>query len=246
MELINHLVAHRGDHYQAPENSLLAIQKALNSGALLFELDVQLTKDKVAIMLHDTNLVRTAGIKLDVFQTAAKTLYSQSIHEPDKFAKRYYPEYLASLKQVIDLFNSQNNNSKLKVFIEVKIESIENFGMSAVLKAINNELIDAKFIAIIISYDYEFIQLAQQELLQVGWVNDDLNNQVLAMVKALKPDYMFCKAQALLDYAIKPEIWQWVGYTSNNLQQILTLLRHGVNLVETNQFTRLIKKPTSE
>ncbi len=43
-----------------PENSLMAFQKAVEAGYGI-ELDVQLTKDKVAVVFHDTTLKRMCG-----------------------------------------------------------------------------------------------------------------------------------------------------------------------------------------
>ena len=54
-------IAHRGASAYAPENTLAAFDLALqpNMGADYFELDVQLTKDSVAVVLHDATLDRT-------------------------------------------------------------------------------------------------------------------------------------------------------------------------------------------
>lgn len=58
--------AHRGLHNeQYPENSLAAFEHAKNKGYGM-ELDVQLTKDKQLIVLHDFNLLRACGIDLEV------------------------------------------------------------------------------------------------------------------------------------------------------------------------------------
>lgn len=56
--------AHRGLHdneTDAPENSLKAFQKAVDSGFGV-ELDVQLTKDKELVVFHDDTLKRVCGI----------------------------------------------------------------------------------------------------------------------------------------------------------------------------------------
>lgn len=59
----NCLFAHRGlfdNTCYVPENSLLAFQKAIDYGYGI-ELDIQLTKDKVPVVLHDYNLKRVSG-----------------------------------------------------------------------------------------------------------------------------------------------------------------------------------------
>jgi glycerophosphoryl diester phosphodiesterase len=55
------VTAHRGGHLHAPENSLASIDEAVNVGADIIELDVRLTKDGVAVLLHDHTVDRTTN-----------------------------------------------------------------------------------------------------------------------------------------------------------------------------------------
>ncbi len=56
------LVAHRGDSFHAPENTLEAARLAWELGAEAWELDVQLTRDGVPVVLHDESLLRTTDV----------------------------------------------------------------------------------------------------------------------------------------------------------------------------------------
>jgi glycerophosphoryl diester phosphodiesterase len=56
------IVAHRGDSFRAPENTLEAARLARKAGAAAWELDVQLTRDGVPIVLHDESLSRTTDV----------------------------------------------------------------------------------------------------------------------------------------------------------------------------------------
>ena len=53
------VVAHRGDWRYAPENSIAAIKHSIAVGVDVVELDLQLTKDSVLILMHDSSLDRT-------------------------------------------------------------------------------------------------------------------------------------------------------------------------------------------
>ncbi|MBO0687159.1 MAG: glycerophosphodiester phosphodiesterase [Candidatus Dormibacteraeota bacterium] len=55
------LVAHRGDAFGAPENTLVAFELAAATGADAVELDVQLSKDGVPVVIHDRYLDRTTN-----------------------------------------------------------------------------------------------------------------------------------------------------------------------------------------
>ncbi|AWW35584.1 glycerophosphodiester phosphodiesterase [Streptomyces cadmiisoli] len=53
--------AHRGQWRDAPENSLPAIRAAFQHGAEIAEIDIQLTKDGVPVLMHDTTVDRTTN-----------------------------------------------------------------------------------------------------------------------------------------------------------------------------------------
>ncbi len=50
------VIAHRGYSGRYPENTMLAYKKAVEAGCDEIELDVQMTKDGVLVMLHDENV----------------------------------------------------------------------------------------------------------------------------------------------------------------------------------------------
>lgn len=57
------VAVHRGDWRHAPENSIAAIEHCIDIGADIVELDLQLTKDSVLILMHDATLNRTTNGK---------------------------------------------------------------------------------------------------------------------------------------------------------------------------------------
>lgn len=57
------VVAHRGDWRNAPENSLRAFQSAADMGVDMVELDLNITKDRVLIIMHDETIDRSTNGK---------------------------------------------------------------------------------------------------------------------------------------------------------------------------------------
>jgi glycerophosphoryl diester phosphodiesterase len=55
-------IAHRGDSFHAPENTLEAAHRGWHAGADAWELDVRLTRDGVPVVVHDESLVRTTDV----------------------------------------------------------------------------------------------------------------------------------------------------------------------------------------
>ncbi len=56
------IIAHRGAAYLAPENTMLAFQKADEVGAHGWEVDVRISIDGEFFLMHDTNLKRTTNV----------------------------------------------------------------------------------------------------------------------------------------------------------------------------------------
>src|SRR5204862_7422311 len=56
------VIAHRGASGVAPENTLPAFELALRQGADALELDVRLTRDGAAVVIHDATLERTTDL----------------------------------------------------------------------------------------------------------------------------------------------------------------------------------------
>ena len=54
------VTAHRGNSLEYPENTLLAMEKAVEAGADFIEFDLRSTSDDIPILLHDETLKRTA------------------------------------------------------------------------------------------------------------------------------------------------------------------------------------------
>lgn len=60
------LIAHRGASAYAPENTIPAFRLAAEQGANWVEFDLQMTKDRQVVCLHDASLERTTDVE-DVF-----------------------------------------------------------------------------------------------------------------------------------------------------------------------------------
>ena len=70
------VVAHKGDWRNFPENSLLGINSCINMGVDIIEVDFNVTKDGVPVLLHDTNLRRMTDA--DTLVYIADTTWAQA------------------------------------------------------------------------------------------------------------------------------------------------------------------------
>ncbi|KAJ5688536.1 hypothetical protein N7462_002928 [Penicillium macrosclerotiorum] len=58
-----HTIAHRGYKGKFPENTICAIEGAVQAGTHALELDLHLTRDGVVVLSHDANLKRCFGVR---------------------------------------------------------------------------------------------------------------------------------------------------------------------------------------
>ena len=87
------LLAHRGESYIAPENTLAAFKMAWDKGAKAVELDVYLTKDHKIVVMHDANTKRTGGADLVIKDTDSAELRKLDLGKwkGDQFAGEKIP-----------------------------------------------------------------------------------------------------------------------------------------------------------
>ena len=125
---MEHLYAHRGlfdNESDAPENSLKAFKKAVDAGFGI-EMDVQLTKDDVAVVFHDGKLKRMCGVDGKVCDFTYEELQQFSLLESEE----KIPLFTDVLK-VVDgkvplIIEYKIDNTKPKV-CEIGNEILENY-----------------------------------------------------------------------------------------------------------------------
>ncbi len=107
------LIAHRGAKNRAPENTLAAINEAAKCGARWVELDVQLTKDNVPVVIHDRTLERTTSGSGKVKSIDSKSL--TSLDAGRWFDARYKGEKVPLLLDALDLCQKLNLGVNLEI-----------------------------------------------------------------------------------------------------------------------------------
>lgn len=93
------VIAHRGASGTRPENTLAAFRRALELGADMVELDVQLTRDGEVVVIHDRSLERTTD---GVGPLAARTLAELRMLDAGAwFDPRFAGERVPTLAEVV-------------------------------------------------------------------------------------------------------------------------------------------------
>lgn len=88
------IIGHKGAAGLAPENTIEAFKKGFETGADILEFDVQVTRDGVPVVVHDSTLLRTHGSRAIVRYSTHKSL--------EEAARKGHS--IATLEEVLDLF----------------------------------------------------------------------------------------------------------------------------------------------
>lgn len=230
--LKDRLVAHRGYQQFYPENTLLAIEKAIEAGAHYIEIDIQFSSDGVPMIYHDATLQRVSGIHKDVNRLTTDELVQLPACEPKRFGDQFSDIKISRLNDVLPLLK---DHPEVTLFVEVKEDGIYYLGRQQALDAVHAVLQPLIGQCILISFDREFILLAHQSgWPSVGVVVESWSDLGLSSLKAIHPDYLFIShkkipKEGLLESNSSAEL---VVYEIGNAEAAVEWFRRGADMVE--------------
>jgi glycerophosphoryl diester phosphodiesterase len=107
------LIAHRGESFLAPENTLAAVNLAWELGSSFVEIDVHLSADHQVMVCHDDRVSKSAGDKPVISQTHSEELRRLDVGSWKSAA--YQNERVPFLEEVIATIPDQG-----KLIVEIK------------------------------------------------------------------------------------------------------------------------------
>jgi glycerophosphoryl diester phosphodiesterase len=127
--------SHRGNSHVAPENTLPALENAILARSDYAEIDVRQTKDGVLVLLHDMNLLRTAGLNKNIWSINLSDLLKLDV------GSWFGPEFI---KTPIPTLEEALIFCKGRIKLNIEIKSNEK----------DNQL-EETLVSLIAKYDYE-------------------------------------------------------------------------------------------
>ena len=232
------VVAHRGDAINFPENTIGALRGAVACGVHHLEFDVQLTADRIPVLLHDESLLRTSGIDQIVTASISTELRRLSVGEADRFGDSFCREYLPTLSDALAALPVQN----LTVFVELKRQSLRAFGRRRVLDAVLPVLRGTQHNIVLVSFDRRVLQYVRaQSDYPIGFVLSSYDENAITQIVQLSPEYVFCNEHRLpaADAPLWWGNWAWVIYEITSVDQARQLATRGATHVESMDACRL-------
>lgn len=236
------IAAHRGARSLAPENTLLALKMSLGRCDFI-EIDVQLSKDGVLIVMHDDTLERTTNVsEIDAFISRKpyrvcdftfdelRTLDYGSWFYKDKNHK----EPLLTLGQAL-AFIKENNT-----LLNIEIKDMQScFGDEVVVDAVVDEIkkSSVREKVLISSFRHEYLKIIKEKLPDVptaALVEDKHPLNLIEYLRELKVDAYNLNDELVDKQTIEMlrEAGFFVGvYTVNDAKRAKELFDMGVNCI---------------
>jgi glycerophosphoryl diester phosphodiesterase len=143
-------IAHRGASGNFPENTVCAFRAAIDAGAEMCELDVQLSRDGAIVVIHDETVERTTDGKGEVAELTLEEL--KRLDAGAKFkGGAVKGERIPTLDEVFSV-----TSGKCGLNIELKAGGLEH-QVAQIMQA-RNALADS----IVSSFDWEYLKNIQQ------------------------------------------------------------------------------------
>lgn len=215
------LVGHRGIPSKELENTLQSVERAMQAGADIVEVDIQKTRDGVLVLSHDESLERTFGESINIRQA--------SWEEISKVRKDQYR--VARLEEVLELVGG-----KVGLFLEIKHPE----DCLAVAKLIEEKR--AKDWTALISFHIEPLEEVKGRLI-TGLVYSKPPGMIPEAKKSgcsiVLPKYMLATQKAV-DFAHKLRLFV-VAWTVNDPNKALELFDRGVDGIATDDLDAIKK-----
>jgi glycerophosphoryl diester phosphodiesterase len=176
------IFAHRGGGSLAPENTLAAIRVGQSFGYRAHEFDVKLSKDHVALLLHDATLERTTtgkGRAADMAWEALKALDAGAWHSP-----QFRGEPLASFADAAKLLISKGTLANIEIKPTPGLERETGVEVGRLARALWK---DAAVPPLFSSFSFEALMAAKDSAPEIprGWLTKEFLQDDWDRLKAL-------------------------------------------------------------
>jgi glycerophosphoryl diester phosphodiesterase len=227
------ITAHRGAKVAAPENSLAAFRRAMDAGATYAELDVQHTRDRVLVVVHDGDLMRMGDDPRKVGELTAAEIATIDIGR--KYDARFAGERPPTLEEVIDLVRG-----RMRINIELKYNVPDPGLAPAVVDLLRRE----DFIDQVVITSLDYAALKQVESLEPRLRTGHIVTAAVGNVVRTEADFLSLSAARATPSLIRrahaagKEVHVW---TVNEPELMLRMIERGVDNVITDDPALLVR-----
>ena len=236
-------VAHRGYRAHYPENTLTAFTAAIKAGARHIELDLQFSRDGVPMVYHDVSLQRVSGREGNIFDFTADELENFFAYEPNRLGSTFRGVPISRAEELAHLIHIKKD---IHFYLEVKEESLDNFGADFCLEALHRIFLPVMSQCTLISFDHAAMKLAKSLFLEgkdgfssTGIVLRDWQNRN-ATIRENLADIAYINIKRIPNDEPIVANCPIVTYEIDDVSLAAQTLRRGASMIETFDIGELI------
>ncbi len=220
------ITAHRGASSVAPENTMAAFRAAMEAGATYAELDVQHTRDRQLVVLHDGDLMRMGDDPRKVHELTAAEMAAIDIGRKRDAA--FSGEHPPALGEVIDLVRG-----RMKINVELKYNVPDPGLAPAVVELLRRE----DFLDQVVVTSLDYAALKQVESLEPRLVTGHIVTAAVGNVVRTEADFVSLNAARATPslvrraHAAGKDVHVW---TVNQPEVMLRMIERGVDNIITD------------
>jgi glycerophosphoryl diester phosphodiesterase len=224
-------IAHRGASGRFPENTLTAFSAAIDAGAQVCELDVQLTNDGSLVVIHDETVERTTDGRGVVRSMTLNQI--RRLDAGGRFGREFRGEKVPTLEEVLVLANG-----RCGLNIELKSPGVEHKVCALIVE---RNLLATTMIS---SFDWNAIALVRrlEPLARVGLLASRWPARMVAAARELKAESINPRSDIVSEkLCIAAHHWNLSVYTwtVDEPFEMRRLIASGVDGIMTNYPERL-------
>ena len=237
------VVAHRGYPSKYPENTRIGFERALRAGADFVELDVQLSKELVPIVYHDSDTERISGVSGSLFDLTLPEVKELEAYFPERFGNAFRGNPVMTLAEFCSLMRRW---PQVEAFVEIKRESIDHFGLERTVDSVVDVIAPLAGRCIVISFHLGCLEFARaQHGVRIGWILSKWNRTMESRARALVPEFIFVNRRLLPTgkCAVWSGPWQWTVYVVDEVGRVNAYPERGIDYVQTDRIGELLADP---
>ncbi|MBS0421463.1 MAG: hypothetical protein JSR66_27390 [Proteobacteria bacterium] len=233
-----HLVGHRGNSAEFPENTIPALRSAIALGVRFIELDVHLSSDAVPMVCNEQQLARITVAEADTREMSGAQMQALDVSQTNIFGDKFLGTLIPPLTTALRLLEGR---PEITVFVVLGRASVARFGHDQVISQVIRAMRPFKSRCVLVSKDLATIHTARTRAdYPVGWIVSSYDSHTRLKLEAFKPEYIFCERELLpAGKNLWRGPWRWAISHVSDLNTALELASRGADFVVTSNVRSL-------